>query len=249
MSRQSEQNLSLNPDLNPDLNQGARGLSNRLLRSQLARELRILVRSPADVVNPLMFFALGVMLFAVGLRGEREVLAEFAPVVIWVLVLLANLLSLENLYRRDFEDGSLEQLVLLAKPGFLAVLGKILAHWLQAGLWLCLVAPLAGLALFLSPDQAGFLFITLLLGTPALSLLGSVGAALTVGLGRGGVLLAVLVLPLYLPVLIFGASAVLENMAGFSTSAQIYWLASITMLALTLAPLATLAALRISVEQ
>ncbi len=176
-------------------------------------------------------------------------LAEFAPVVVWVLVLLANLLSLENLYRRDFEDGSLEQLVLLAKPGFVAVLGKILAHWLQAGLWLSAAAPLAALTLGLSGAEAMLLTLTLLLGTPALSLLGSVGAALTVGLGRGGVLLAILVLPLYLPVLIFGASAVIEQMAGFESTAQIYWLAAITMLALTLAPLATLAALRISVEQ
>lgn len=224
-------------------------VSRGLLRAQLSRELALMLRAPADVVNPLMFFLLGVTLFALGLQGEPDVLRQFAPVLIWVLVLLSNLLSLENLFRRDYEDGTLEQLLLLGRPAVFGVFGKMLAHWLQSGLWLCLLAPLAGLILFMPTVAAGQLALTLLVGTPALSMLGAVGAGLTVGLGRSGVLLALLVLPLYVPVLIFGAGAVVESMAGFSSAAQIYWLSVISVLTITLAPFATLGALKIGVEQ
>ena len=222
--------------------------SRGLFGAQLRRELSLVTRSPADIVNPLMFFLLGVTLFALGLQGEPEVLRQFAPVLIWVLVLLANLLSLENLFRRDYEDGTLEQLVLLGRPAVFGVIGKMVAHWLQSGLWLCLLAPLAGAILYLPAPAIGGLTLTLFVGTPALSMLGAVGAALTVGLGRGGLLLALLVLPLYVPVLIFGAGAVVETMAGFSSAAQIYWLAVISVLTITLAPFATLGALKIGVE-
>ncbi len=224
-------------------------LSRGLFGAQLRRELKILLSAPADVVNPLMFFFLGITLFALGLQGERELLAEIAPIVIWVLVLLANLLSLENLYRRDYEDGSLEQLLMLARPTYLAVLGKVTAHWLLSGLWLCLLAPLAGLLLFVPLESALLLAATLVLGTPTLSLLGSIGAALTVGLGRSGVLLALLILPLYVPVLIFGAGAAVEHMDGIRNMAQLYWLGAIAMISLVIAPFATSAALQIATEQ
>jgi heme exporter protein B len=226
-----------------------RPLSRGLVGAQLRRELALALRSPSDWLNPLLFLWLATALFAIGFGGDPEVLAGLAPVIVWVLVLLANLLASESLFRRDFEDGSLEQLVLLAEPAFLAVFAKLVAHWLVSGLLLALLAPLTALTLSLPAEQLPLLLVTLLLGTPALTLLGAVGAALTVGLGRGGVLLALLTLPLQIPVLLFGAGAVLERMAGVETDAQIYWLGTISMIALTVSPFAVLAALRVSVEQ
>ena len=220
-----------------------------LFTGQMRRELKLLVVSREEAVNPLIFLFLALTLFALGTGGSQESLRSYAPAIIWVLVLLANLLSLEALFRRDYDDGSLEQLVLLAEPGFVVVLAKVLVHWLFTGLMMTVLAPLAALILFLPSTVLPTLLLTLLVGTPALSLIGAIGAALTVGLKRGGVLLALLILPLYVPVLIFGAGAVLEHMAGINTSAQIYWLLAITMIALTLSPFAVLAALRISLEQ
>ena len=217
--------------------------------AQFHREWLSVVRARDEVLNPLAFLFLGVLLFAMALGGDGEVLAEFAPGIVWVLVLLANLMSLEILFRRDFEDGTLEQFVLLAHPQFVAVLAKVAVQWCVTGLAMTLLAPLAALMLSMPAQAVGVLMICLLLGTPALSLLGAVGAALTVGLRKGGVLLALLVLPLYLPVLIFGVGASADRMAGLPVSAQIYWLAGFTMLALTLAPFAVSAAVKISVEQ
>jgi len=216
---------------------------------QLRRELKLLMQSREELANPLVFLFLALTLFALGSGGSADELGGFAPAIIWVLVLLANLLSLEGLFRRDYDDGSLEQLVLLAEPVFVPVLAKIVAHWLYSGVAMTVLAPAAALILFLPGEALPTLMGTLLAGTPALSLIGAVGAALTVGLKRGGVLLALLVLPLYVPVLIFGASAVLERMAGIDNAAQIYWLLAITMVALTLAPFAVATALRISLEQ
>ncbi|MCZ6855259.1 MAG: heme exporter protein CcmB [Gammaproteobacteria bacterium] len=221
----------------------------RLFWSQFRRELVSVVRSKEEALNPLLFLFLAITLFALGAGGDPEILKAFAPAVIWVLVLLANMMSLEGLFRRDYEDGTLEQLLLLAEPGFLPVLAKIVAQWCFSGLAMTLLAPIAGLILFLPTTVLPTLMITLLLGTPALSLLGAVGAALTVGLRRGGVLLAILVLPLYIPVLIFGASAVLQHMDGVGTGAQIYWLMAISMVSITFAPFLVHAALKISVEQ
>ncbi len=217
--------------------------------AQLRREWLMLIQSLEEVANPLVFLFLAITLFALGTGGGPDALRDFAPAVIWVLVLLANLLSLEALYRRDFEDGTLEQLILRAEPAFLPILAKIVSHWLFSGLAMTLLAPVAALILFLPTSTLPMLMLGLLVGTPALSLIGAVGAALTVGLRRGGVLLALLVLPLYVPVLIFGAGAVLEQMAGIETMAQIYWLGVITMASLTLAPFAVQAALRVSLEQ
>lgn len=221
----------------------------RLFWSQFQRELVSVVRSKEEALNPLLFLFLAISLFALGAGGDPEVLKNIAPAIIWVLVLLANMMSLEGLFRRDYEDGTLEQLILLAQPGFVPVLAKIAAQWCVSGLAMTLLAPIAGLILFLPSTVLPTLMITLLLGTPALSLLGAVGAALTVGLRRGGVLLAILVLPLYVPVLIFGSSAVIQHMDGIGTQAQIYWLMAITMISITLAPFLVHAALKISVEQ
>ncbi len=220
-----------------------------MFRVQFHREWLSMMRSRDEVLNPLVFLFLAVTLFAMGFGGDAKVLSEFSPGIVWVLVLLANLLSLEAMFRRDFEDGSLEQMVLLADPQFLPVLAKITAQWCVTGFAMTLLAPVVALMLNMPASALPTLMVCLLLGTPALSLVGAVGAALTVGLRRGGVLLALLVLPLYLPVLIFGVSAVVDVMAGIDTVAQIYWLAAISMLAVTAAPFAVVAAIRISVEQ
>lgn len=217
--------------------------------AQFRREWLSVVRARDEVLNPLAFLFLGVMLFAIAFGGEGDALAKFAPGIVWVLVLLANLMSLEILFRRDFEDGTLEQFMLLARPPFVAVLAKVAVQWCVTGLAMTLLAPLAALMLSMPAQAVGVLMLCLVLGTPALSLLGAVGAALTVGLRKGGVLLALLVLPLYLPVLVFGVGAVTDRMAGMPVSAQIYWLAGFTMLALTLSPFAVAAAVKISVEQ
>ena len=217
--------------------------------TQLLRELRVTARSSSDAMNPLVFLFLGLTLFALSAGVDADRLAALAPGIIWVLVLLANMLSLESMFRRDFDDGTLEQLLLLAEPPFVPVLAKIGAQWCLSGLAMTILAPIAGLILYLPTSALPILMLTLLLGSPALSLLGAVGAALTVGLRRGGVLLGLLILPLYVPILIFGAGAVLEHMAGVGIRAQIYWLLAITMLALTVAPFAVHAALKISTEE
>lgn len=221
----------------------------RAFVGQLRREFKLLLQSREELANPLIFLFLALTLFALGGGGSPELLSSFAPAIIWVLVLLANLLALEGMFRRDFDDGSLEMLVLMAEPLFLPVLAKIIAHWIYSGLAMTLLAPLAALILFLPAEVVPTLLLTLLVGTPALSLIGAIGAALTVSLRRGGVLLALLVLPLYIPVLIFGAGAVSEAMAGIENMAQIYWLLVITMVALTIAPFLVSAALKISLEQ
>lgn len=220
-----------------------------LFAAQLRREWLLLVQSSEEVLNPLVFLFLAITLFALATGGGQDTLRAIAPAVIWVLVLLANLLSLEGLFRRDYEDGTLEQLLLKAEPAFVALIAKILVHWTFSGLAMTVLAAVAALILYLPASALPTLLLGLVVGTPALSLIGAVGAALTVGLKRGGVLLALLVLPLYVPVLIFGAGAVLEQMAGIETRAQIYWLGVISMTSLTLAPFAVQAALRVSLEQ
>lgn len=220
-----------------------------LFVAQLRREWFLLIQNSEEVLNPLVFLFLAISLFALATGGGPDVLRDYAPAIIWVLVLLANLLSLEALFRKDFEDGTLEQLILKAEPAFLPLLAKVIVHWLFSGLAMTLLAPVAALILYLPESALPTLMAGLLVGTPALSLIGAVGAALTVGLRRGGLLLALLVLPLYVPILIFGAGAVLEQMAGIETMAQIYWLGVITMASLTLAPFAVQAALRVSLEQ
>lgn len=217
--------------------------------AEFRRTLADLLAAPADILNPLMFLFVGVTLFAIGFGGDLQQLADFSPIVVWVLVLLANLLSLDSLFRRDLDDGSLEQLVLVAEPGFLAVLGKLTAHWLVLGGALVLLAPIAALSLNLPERALTVLVVTVLLGSPTLTLIGSVGAALTVGLGRSGVLLALLVLPFYVPVLIFAASAITAAGQGLDHSAGLYWLAAMALLSLTVTPFAVFAALKIGVDQ
>jgi heme exporter protein B len=214
----------------------------------LRRDLRLAVRKRNELLNPILFFVIVVSLFPLGVGPGPKILAEIAPGVIWVAALLATLFSMERLFRSDFEDGALEQLLLSPHALSLLVLAKVLAHWLVTGLPLILVSPLLGLLLHLPSQGIAALPLTLLLGTPALSLIGAIGVGLTVGLRRGGVLLTLLVLPLYVPVLIFGTSAVAATTAGLPIAGQLALLGAMLALALTLAPFATAAGLRISAD-
>jgi heme exporter protein B len=214
----------------------------------LQRDLKLAYRHRAELANPLLFFVLVVSLFPLGVSPESKVLQQLAPGVIWVAALLAAMLSLDSLFRSDFSDGALEQLTLTAHPLPLLVLAKITAHWLVSGLPLIILAPLLGVLLFLPSQAMPTLLVTLALGTPVLSLIGAIGVALTVGLQRGGVLLSLLVLPLYIPILIFAANAVHSAAIGLEVAGQLYFLGAMLMLSLTLAPIAAAAALRISLS-
>jgi heme exporter protein B len=213
----------------------------------MRRDLTLAYRHRSELANPLLFFVLVISLFPLALGPDSHTLKPLAPGIIWVAALLASLLSLEGIFRSDFDDGALEQMLLSPHPAPLLVLGKVLAHWLVTGLPLVLIAPLLGVLLHLPAAGMGALVVTLLLGTPVLSLLGAIGVALTVGIRRGGLLLTLLILPLYVPVLIFASSAVADAAGGFAVSGQIWFLAAMLVMALTLAPLAAAAALRISV--
>ena len=212
------------------------------------RDLVLAFRRKSELVNPLIFFLIVVTLFPIGVSPEPQFLAELAPGLLWVAALLSTLLSMESLFKADFDDGSLEQLLLSPQPLFMVVLAKVSAHWLMSGLALALVAPILAVMLFLPAEGMPGLMLSLLLGTPTLSLIGAIGAALTVGLRRGGVLISLLVLPLYIPVLIFGSSAVQAAITGLPLGGYFALLGALLALALALAPLATGAALRISVS-
>lgn len=212
------------------------------------RDLVLAFRRKSELVNPLIFFLIVVTLFPIGVSPEPQFLAELAPGLLWVAALLSTLLSMESLFKADFDDGSLEQLLLSPQPLFMVVLAKVSAHWLMSGLALTLVAPILAVMLFLPAEGMPGLMLSLLLGTPTLSLIGAIGAALTVGLRRGGVLISLLVLPLYIPVLIFGSSAVQATITGLPLGGYFALLGALLALALALAPLATGAALRISVS-
>ncbi|THB85137.1 heme exporter protein CcmB [Pantoea allii] len=214
----------------------------------IQRELRIAFRGGADVVNPLWFFLIVITLFPLGIGPDPQQLARIAPGVAWVAALLASLLALERLFRDDFSDGSLEQLVLLPTPLPVTVIGKVVAHWLVTGVPLIILSPLA--ALLLSLDFSGWraMALTLLLGTPTLSFLGAIGVGLTVGLRRGGVLLSLLVLPLAIPVLIFASAAMEAASQGLPIGGYLAILGAMLVGSATLAPFATAAALRITLQ-
>jgi heme exporter protein B len=212
------------------------------------RDLMVALRRAQDVLTPIIFFAIIVSLFPLGVGPEPRMLAALAPGVLWVAALLATMLSLPRMFANDFADGTLEQLVLTPQPLGVLVLGKIVAHWLLTGLPLVLLAPLLALQLQLPADTLGALMASLLLGTPTLSLLGATGAALTLGLRGGGVLISLLVLPLYTPVLIFGAGSVAAATTGLDTEAYFSLLGAFLMLALSFTPWATAAALRVSLD-
>jgi heme exporter protein B len=214
----------------------------------LRRQLVLAVRRPIEIGNPLLFFAMVVALFPLGLGPAPDQLAGFAPGILWIIALLSNLLTSDAVFRSDFEDGSLEQLLLAPQPLFISVLAYIGAHWLITGLLLALVSPVFALMLNLPGSATGALVLSLLLGTGVLSLVGCIGAALTVGLKRGGMLISLLILPLYMPVLIFGSAAVKAAVSGVPAGPYLAILGAMLCLAIALAPLAIAAGLRISVD-
>ncbi|MDP5211206.1 heme exporter protein CcmB [Microbulbifer sp. 2205BS26-8] len=211
-------------------------------------EMLLALRQRADIANPLLFFVSVLALLPLGLGPEPELLAKLAPGMIWVMALLATMLSQESLLRSDFEDGTLEQLILLPQPLYFAVLAKSLVHWMAMGLPLALLSPLLALVLNLPGEGYLCLFVSLLMGTASLSLIGAIGAALTVAVRRPGLLLALIVMPLYVPVLIFGTGAVQAAIDGYAYSAQLAMLAAQLAAAAALAPLAAAFAVRISLD-
>ncbi len=215
---------------------------------QLKKDLLLAYRHVGELAHPLLFFLIVVSLFPFGVSPAKEILASIAPGVIWVAALLSTLLALDGMFRTDYEDGTLEQMLLSPYPVAILVLAKVLAHWLVAGLPLILFSPLLAVLMHLPTQAFSTLLISLLLGTPTLSLIGAIGVALTVGLRGHGLLLTLLVLPLYIPVLIFGAGVVQAAVLAFNTTGQLYILASMLVLAVTLAPIAAAAALRISLN-
>jgi heme exporter protein B len=214
----------------------------------LRRDLLLAARHRSEVLTALAFFVVVTSLFPLGIGPEPELLRRVGPGALWVAALLATLLGLPRLFAADHADGTLEQMALSPQSFTLHVAGKVAAHWLLCGLPLVLIAPLLGLQFGLDGDAIGVLFISLLLGTPLLSLIGAIGAALTLGVRGGGVLLALLVLPLFIPALVFGAGAVEAQAAGLGVRGHLSVLGAMLVLALFFAPWVTTAALRIAME-
>ena len=212
------------------------------------RDLLIAFRRRSEIIHPIIFFVMVISLFPLAIGDDKALLQKIAPAIIWVTALLATLLSLDNLFRSDFEDGSLEQMTLLKTPLSFLVTAKIMAHWVITGLPQILITPLLAVLLYMPSESISMLLLTLLLGTPTLSLIGAVGIALTVGLRQGGVILSLLILPLYIPVLIFATLALQNVEQGFSAEAQIAMMLAILVLAITLAPFAIAAALKVSLN-
>lgn len=220
----------------------------RALLAGLRREWVIAFRHKGDLANPLIFFLMVVVFIPLGISEEPAMLARIAPGVLWVIAHLATLLSLDGLFRSDFDDGSLEQLVLSPQPLACLVLTKVLVHWLVTGVPLTLLAPVLGVMLQLPVDGYGVLVLSLLVGTGSLSLIGSIGAALTVGLRKGGLLLSLIIMPFYVPVLIFGSGAVKNAIQGFPVGAELAILCAMLVGWCMFAPFAIAGALKISVR-
>jgi len=219
-----------------------------MLRWIVWRDLTLAWRHRADILSTVFFFIIVVSLFPLGIGPETQLLRSIAPGVIWVAALLASMLSLNRLFANDLQDGTLEQLLLTPQPLFIVVLGKVLAQWIVSEIPLVLIAPLLGLQFDVPRETLWILVLSLLVGTPVLSLIGSVGAALTLGLRGGGVLISILILPLYIPALIFGAGAVEASIMGTSPAPHLYLLGAFAIVSLIFSPWATAAALRISLE-
>jgi heme exporter protein B len=212
------------------------------------RDLLLAFRHRGEMANPVIFFFIVVTLIPLGLTPEASKLAEIAPGVLWVMALLASLLSVEGMFQSDYRDGTLEQMVILPQPLYLMVLAKILVHWLVTGLPLTLLAPVLGM--MLSLPEAGYLplVLSLFMGTAVLSLIGAIGAALTVALRKGGLLLSLIVMPLYMPVLIFGASTVQRAVDGFSVEGPLAIIGALLAFSLLVSPFATAGALKVSMQ-
>lgn len=212
------------------------------------REWQLMFRNTSSLIQPLIFFIIIALLFPFSLPAENDLLQRIGGGVIWVSAVLATLLSLEGMFQSDYQDGTLEQMLIHPRSLSLAMLGKALAHWSSTGLLLSLFSPILCITFNIPAEQIWVLFIGLLLGTPSLSLIGAIGAAITVTLRRGGVLIAIIILPLYIPILIFGAGMLVQSAQGLEVFSQIYALAAILVLSLTLAPFAIAGALRVTID-
>jgi heme exporter protein B len=212
----------------------------------LLRDLRIAFRQRAELILPVLFFVVVVSMFPLAISPDPVILKNIGPGVIWVAALLSVLMSLQNLFRSDFDDGSIEQILLSPYPGSILVLARILAQWCVTALPLILVSPLLGLLLHLEFHVIKVLFVSLLLGVPYLSVVGAIGVALTIGIRQAGALLSLLVLPLYVPVLIFGSNAVVSAAKNLPYNAQLLWLSALLVLATTLGPKVIHSALKVS---
>jgi heme exporter protein B len=218
------------------------------LRSVIVRDLRLAARRSSDVLTVVLFFVIVVSLFPLGIGPEPQLLRTVAPGVLWVAALLASMLALNRVFAADHADGTLEQMMLGATPLGMVVAAKVLAHWLVSGLPLVLISPVLALQFDLPQELLGVLVLSLALGTPVLSLIGAIGAALTLGLRGAGALLSLLVLPLYVPVLIIGAGAAESAASGLGGHAQLFLLGAMLIFAGAFAPWAAAVALRISIE-
>lgn len=214
----------------------------------LRREGLLLTRRRQDMINPLAFFVMVTVMFPLGISPEAKVLATIAPGVIWVAALLATLLSVDGVFRADFEDGSLDQMLTSPQSMMVLVLAKVISHWLSSGFLLALISPLLAVFLFLPAEAVPTLVVSLLLGTPALTVIGAIGAGLTVSLRKGGVLISLLVLPLYIPVLIFGTATVQAGALGLPVQGHLALLGAFLLSSLMLAPFAIAASLKISIR-
>ena len=217
-----------------------------MMGSVWVREWRAVVRNRSAIINPVAFVFLGVLLFNLGSRSYEESFDGSALGMLWVLVLIANLLALDSTFRRDFESGLLEQIFVSAEVPFLILFLKVLMQWMTTGFLISLLSPLLALLMGVPYELLGNTFVALLIGTPTLSFLGAIGASLTVGMGRGGALLALLVLPLYILVLIFGVDVSQSESIALTEISSLYWLFFISLASLTLAPFAILLGLKIS---
>ena len=219
-----------------------------ILLDTIRRDLLLHLRRPADILNPLVFFLIVVSLFPVGIGPTESVLSSIAAGVIWVAVLLATLLSIDVMFKGDYDDGTLEQIVLGKQSLLVIVFGKVIAQWLVSGFLMALISPLFAMMFYVPVEGMIAIAVALLLGTPTMTLLGSIGAALTLGLKNGGVLIAILVLPLYIPILILGTAMVESAIFGNAYTGHMLWLAVLLVLSIGFAPLVTQAGIRISLS-
>ncbi|MDB4598863.1 heme exporter protein CcmB [Candidatus Pseudothioglobus singularis] len=214
----------------------------------MTRDLKMAFRNPSSFLNPLMFFVISISLFPIAISPEAQTLSSIAPGIIWVIAMLSVLLSLNSLFHYDYDSGVLEQMVISHHSLPLILLAKTLAHWMLSGLPIIILSPFLGMALFINTEGIYILFLTLIIATPCLSLIGSIGASLVVGIKNSGMLLSLLILPLFIPILIFATSAVSQSQSNLPIDGQLYFLGFILILSLLITPFLSALSLKISLE-
>jgi len=214
----------------------------------LTRDLKMALRNPSSFLNPLMFFVISISLFPIAISPESQTLSSIAPGIIWVITMLSVLLSLNSLFHYDHDSGVLEQMVISHHSLPLILLAKTSAHWILSGLPIIVLSPFLGMALFINTEGIYILILTLIIATPCLSLIGSIGASLVVGIKNSGMLLSLLILPLYIPILIFATSAVSQSQSNLPIDGQLYFLGFILILSLLVTPFLSALSLKISME-